>query len=300
MELIIDGELELKTVLYLLEKKLSMSHKAISRLKRLENGIMLNGERVSVRRVLHSGDVLYLESSDLESEQNPYLQPVDIPLDILYEDDDIIIPCKSANMPMHQSFGHENDSLANALAFYFRDRPFIFRAVNRLDRDTSGVCLIAKNRDSATKLGMQISRGEMKKCYTAILLGCLNEQSGAISSAIKRKADSIIERVVCPENDPHAQQALTRYECIQRYEGLTLVRAMPKTGRTHQLRVHFASINAPILGDSLYSKPSELISRQALHADTLTFNHPTSGKTMEITAPIPPDMAKVLENAVKI
>jgi len=294
MTIIISSEYNGKTVLQLLQGPLAMSHKAISRLKRLDRGILLNGVRVTVRAMLSEGDCLCLECDDRYDETDPFLEKVNIPVEILYEDDDIIIPNKPFGMPMHQSLGHKSDSLANALAYYFGDKPFIFRAVNRLDRDTSGVCIIAKNRRSAMQLSRQMADKQMQKTYLAILDGVISPESGIIDKPIKRKEESIITRVVCSPDDEGARRALTSYRLLGVKDNRSLVECNPITGRTHQLRVHFASCSHPITGDTLYGSESPLISRQALHASAISFTHPTTDLPMTVSAPLPEDMKRLI------
>ena len=294
MIFLITKEFDNKSLLSFLQNEISISRKAISRLKRLNNGMMLNGQRVTVRAILHEGDRLHLDLDDLPEETDPYLEGVYYPLDILYEDEHIVIPAKPASMPMHQSLGHKNDSLANALAFYYADKPFIFRAVNRLDKDTSGVCIIAKTRQSAMILSSQVACREMRKTYHAFLEGTLDPEEGVIDKPIRRKEGSIITRIVCNADEMGAQQALTRYKTLKTGSSLSLVECSPITGRTHQLRVHFASCGHPILGDTLYGRASDLIKRQALHASSVEFCHPATGKRMCISAPLPDDMKNLI------
>ncbi|MBQ7354692.1 MAG: RluA family pseudouridine synthase [Clostridia bacterium] len=277
------------------------SHKAISRFKRLEDGILLNGTRVTVRAILHTGDTLSLAAEDRAEEQNPYLEPVDLPLEVLYEDEGILAVTKPPFMPTHPSMGHTGDTLANAVAFYLyrKDRPFVFRAVNRLDRDTSGTVLLCKDRYTAAALAGAMGRGEIRKTYLALLSGELADDSGKITAAIRRKEASIITREAIPyrKGEPRpegAQEALTRYEVVERLCGYTLVRAFPETGRTHQLRVHFAHIGHPIVGDTLYGSAHPTLSRQALHAESLTFPHP-DGSRRTISAPLPDDLQNLLK-----
>lgn len=277
------------------------SHKAISRLKRLEQGILLNGVRVTVRAVLRTGDTLSLETEDRADEQNPYLEPVELPLSILYEDEGILVVNKPPAMPTHPSMGHTGDTLANAVAFYLHreDRPFVFRAVNRLDRDTSGTVLLCKDRYTAAALAGAMGKGEIRKTYLALLSGELAKDHGEICAAIRRKEASIITREAISLHDSEplpegAQPALTRYRVVERFAGYTLVRAFPETGRTHQLRVHFAHIGHPIVGDTLYGSAHPTLSRQALHAESLTFPHP-DGSLRTISAPLPDDLQNLLK-----
>ena len=282
-------------------KEVGYSHKAISRLKRLEDGILLNGSRVTVRAILHTGDTLSLAVEDRAEEQNPYLEPVDLPLEVLYEDEGVLVANKPPFMPTHPSMGHTEDTLANAVAFYLAKdgAPFVFRAINRLDRDTSGTVLLCKDRYTAAALSGAMSHGEIRKTYLALLCGSLSEDRGEIRACIRRKEASIITREAMDyaEGQPipeGAHPALTRYEVVERYDGFTLVRAFPETGRTHQLRVHFAHIGHPIVGDTLYGSAHPTLPRQALHAESLTFPH-SDGSLQTVVAPLPADLQNLLK-----
>lgn len=281
-------------------KEVGYSHKAISRLKRLEDGILLNGTRVTVRAILREGDTLSLGVEDRVEEQNPYLEPVNLPLSVIFEDERLLAVNKPPFMPTHPSMGHTGDTLANAVAYYLQreDRPFVFRAINRLDRDTSGVVLLAKDKFTAARLAGAMEDGKIRKTYLALLCGRLSEDSGVIDLPIRRREASIITREAVPCTDGNtlpvgAQPACTRYEVVCRGEDYTLVRAFPETGRTHQLRVHFAYMGHPILGDTLYGTSDSRISRQALHAETLTIPYLEGERT--ITAPLPDDLQTLLK-----
>jgi 23S rRNA pseudouridine1911/1915/1917 synthase len=200
-------------------------------------------------------------------------------------------------MPTHQSQGHFYDTLANSLAHYFalQNRPFVFRSINRLDKNTSGIVLVAKNRLASSKLSNQMKENGIAKSYLAILDGELPSQTGTIKTYIKRREKSIILREVCDFCDD-AKIAITKYEVLDTSNGLSLVLATPITGRTHQLRVHFAHLGAHILGDDLYGSSSTLIKRHALHAYKLSFTNPDSEQYTELFAPLPTDMAEIIEN----
>lgn len=290
MEIVITEAENEKCLRDYLKKDLGMSRAELSHLKSLETGIMINGVRVTVRAVLAAGDVLFLDRNDAAAGEN--VMPGDIPLDIIYEDDDIIALNKPAGMPTHPSHGHYYDTLANGLAFYFAKKsiPFVFRAVNRLDRDTSGIVLVAKNRASAYRISSEMSRGGIKKTYIAAAVGAVY-QSGTVIANIKRRFESIIERTVCPENE--GQYAETRYAPLYTDGKVTLLEVRPVTGRTHQIRVHMAYIGHPLCGDTLYGEESELIGRQALHCSRLEFTHPTTGERITLTAPLKGDMERL-------
>lgn len=281
-----------KTVLDVIKKELRLSSKTLAFLKKRENGITVDGTHVTVRHILRAGEVLSLDISDADDGENENLVPTDLPLDIICEDDDIIALNKPPYMPTHPSHGHFDDTLANALCFYMRNvkgEPFVFRAVSRLDRCTSGIILVAKNRVSACKLCDAMQKHNFSKEYLAVLSGTPEKDEGVIETYIRRREKSIITREVCKKADG-GDYALTRYKVIAKKDGFSLVRAFPVTGRTHQLRVHFSHIGCPILGDDLYGSPSNLIGRQALHAFSLSFPHPTTGRVIRLEAPLPPDM----------
>ena len=283
-----------KTVLEILKKELRLSSKMITSLKKSPTGITVDGEHVTVRRILHTGEVLRIETED--KEQNENLVATELPLDILYEDEDIIALNKPPHMPTHPSHGHFSDTLANGLCFYMQksDEPFVFRSVNRLDRNTSGIVLVAKNRISANRLYGSMQKGLITKKYIAFICGVLPQHGGTVDTFIRRREESIITREICVSL-PDAARAITHYEVLSTDGDLSAVKASPITGRTHQLRLHFAHLGAPILGDDLYGSESDEISRQALHAYYLSFPHPTSGRITELFAPLPNDMNTVAQ-----
>lgn len=283
-----------RTVLEVVKRELGISTKLLKHLKFREDGILVNGNRVTVRHVLSRGECLSLAIEDEASGEK--LIPVDLPLAIAYEDRDVVVPSKSADMPTHPSFGHYEDTVANALAYRYAEEgiPFVFRPVNRLDRNTSGLLLIARNRRAAGSLFASMRHGEIRKLYLAILDGTLSEDGGLIETYMRRTAESVIVRENCGPDEGGAL-ARTRYRVLSRADGMTLVCAVPLTGRTHQLRVHFAGLGAPLLGDDLYGTPSELLSRHALHSCALSFPQPTTGNTVHAVSPLPDDMRRVLE-----
>lgn len=283
------------TVGSFLKSRLSLSSKMVKYLKYREDGILVNGARVTVRKVLGEGDLLSLAVCD--GANQPSLEPVGLELPILYEDGDIVVPNKPANMPTHPSHDHYRDTVANALAFRYRERgvPFVFRPVNRLDRDTSGLLLIARNKLAAGRLTAAMQEGRIQKIYLAVLRGDDLPDAGRIEKPLHRTEKSIIVREVCSSEAPDAEPAATEYRVLARANGCALVAARPLTGRTHQLRVHFASLGCPILADDLYGTPDARIGRQALHAFRLTFPHPMTGETTTLTAPLPPDFARLVD-----
>lgn len=282
-----------KTVKEILRYGVGLSLAFTKKLKFLDNGIMLNGEKVTVRKTVCEGDILFLATEDIQNEG--ILTPANIPLDIIYEDEYIVLPNKSADMPTHPSHNHRGDTLADALAYKYQEEgvPFVFRSISRLDRNTSGLVLIAKDRISASRLSDSMKSGNISKKYIAILDGELQTDEGVIDTYIKREAESIIFRKVCAENEG-GDRAITKYKVLAKNNGYTLVLASPITGRTHQLRVHFSHVGAPILGDDMYGRKSELISRHALHAMSLNFTHPRTQENLTVTAPPSEDITNVI------
>ena len=282
-----------KTVKDILRYGVGLSLAFTKQLKFLDNGIMLNGERVTVRKIVHEGDLLFLATEDIQ--KDGVLTPTPLPLDIVYEDEYIVLPNKSADMPTHPSHNHRGDTLADALAYKYQEEglPFVFRAISRLDRNTSGILLIAKDRISASRLSQAMKDGNITKKYIAILNGELDADEGTIDTYIKREAESIIFRKVCGFNEG-GDRAITKYTVLARKNGYSLVLASPITGRTHQLRVHFAHIGAPILGDDMYGEASPLINRHALHALSLSFEHPRTQESLTVCAPPCEDMSKLI------
>ena len=289
MEKHLDGA----TVLTVIKKELGLSGSTLRHLKFLENGILLCGERVTVRRIVHTGDVLVLATDDTEPQEN--LLPVDLSLPILYEDADIVVPDKPADMPTHPSHNHHEDTVANALAFRYREMgiPFVFRPVNRLDRNTSGLLLIARNRLAACTLAAAMREGQIHKQYLAVLDGIPPCDEGTIETYIRRTAASIIVRENCAEGEG-GDHAITQYRVLCAENGHAVVLASPITGRTHQLRVHFAGLGCPIVGDDMYGAPSPHIARHALHAYQLTLPRPSDGERITLSAPLHDDMRALI------
>ena len=289
MRTVIPREYEGRALLAFLQNELKLSGRLLTRLKQTENGITVNGEHVTVRHTVRCGDVLVLKDGDHRS--NEHLVPADLPVSVIFEDEELIALNKPPHMPTHPSYGHFDDTLANALAYRFLGTPFVFRPVNRLDRDTSGIVLAAKDQRTAAHLAESMCNGGFEKKYVAILDGELYGD-GIIDTPIRRDRESIIIRRVCDPTEEGAQVAVTEYRVLDVKNGHTLVLVKPKTGRTHQIRVHFASLGTPIAGDDLYGQPSPLIDRQALHAFSLEFCT-FSGERLCLNADLPEDMCRL-------
>lgn len=261
-----------------------------AKLKRTLQGITLNGTHVTVRAVLKTGDTLALAVED--DEPNEKILPLEKEVETVFETEDLLVANKPPFMPTHPSHGHFADTLANALVWRYRGMPhFRPRFINRLDRNTSGAVLVAKHALSAARLSGAMARGEIEKTYYAVVDGIIKRET-VLKTGIRRKGESIILREVCAEGE--GDLAITKITPVCGAGGFTLVHLTPKTGRTHQLRVHLSHIGAPIVGDELYGAPTPLIARHALHAAGLSFPLSANGETVHAFAPIPPDMEKLI------
>lgn len=294
MEIRINAEQSGKSILSILKGELAFSSSSITFLKKRADGILLNGEHATVRKIVTEGDLLSLQYTDTEEEQNDALIPVPLPLEIIYSDRDIIIVNKPPYMPTHPSHDHQRDTLANALAYHFQNMktPFVFRAVNRLDSQTSGLVMVARNKISAQRLSEDMRAGKIKKTYFTVLHGFPDPREGKIDAPIKRAEESKILRIVSADG----AASRTRYRVLAGNEMYSAVFASPITGRTHQLRVHFSSKGHCICGDTLYGYPCQYINRQALHAFCLSFPHPSSGEQMYVYAPLPKDIRDLCQS----
>lgn len=277
MKITVPQEFDGRLLRSYLKNTLAISAKTLSHLKTVENGILINGQHVTVRYVLQAGDVL--EIADTDSDGSPNILPTPLPLSVLYEDEYVTVLNKPPYMPTHPSHGHVTDTLANALAYrYEKDGiPFVFRPLGRLDRNTSGVVITGKTRTASGFLGSALMRGEVKKRYVALVHGYLPEDGEvhSIEVPIRRASDSIIIRTACDGDEEGAEYALTNYRVLLSNKYFSLLLCEPRTGRTHQLRVHFAHIGHPIVGDDIYgSGGADMIGRHALHAVSVTIPLP--------------------------
>ena len=267
------------------------SYQNLVRLKKMRESILLNGAWTYMRTAVKDGDILTVHIQ--EPEFSPNIPPVKLPLDIVYEDEDIVVVNKPAGMPVHPSLNNYENSLANGLMYYYQEqgKPFIFRCTNRLDRDTSGLTVVAKHMVSSSILSSMGMRHEITREYLAIVRGALKPSEGTIDAPIGRTGSSLIERKIDFEN---GERAVTHYRVVEEQNGHSLVSLILETGRTHQIRVHMKYIGHPLVGDYLYNPDMEYIDRQALHSHRLSFTHPVTGEKMEFTAPLPTDMRKIL------
>lgn len=263
----------------------------LSTIKRMPESILVNGVHYYMKQTLKAGDRLLVRIQETESSRN--IPPVCAPLSVVYEDEDLIVINKPAGMPIHPSLNNYTNSLANALAWYYQQqgKPFIFRCCNRLDRDTSGLTVVAKHLVSGNILSTMTKKKEVRREYLAVVRGHIAPESGTISAPLTRKGGTIIERVV---DFDRGEPAVTHYHLIQEANGHSLVALQLETGRTHQIRIHLKHLGFPLVGDYLYNPDMEYISRQALHSFRLSFPHPITGEAMDFTAPLPEDMRNIL------
>lgn len=258
----------------------------------MQGSVLVNGEGCILKKTLSAEDELAVRiAEDGICEKIP---PTKLPLDIIYEDEDILIVNKQAGLPMHPSINNYDYSLANGLVWHYRQqgKTFIFRCANRLDRDTSGLTVAAKHMVSANILSAMGYRHEIEREYLAVVRGKVSPPCGTVNAPLSRKEGSIIERKVDFE---HGGRAVTHYRVVEEKNGHSLVLLRLETGRTHQIRIHMKYLGFPLIGDYLYNPDMEHIGRQALHSYRLKFSHPITGETMEFTAPLPEDMKGVLK-----
>ena len=284
---------------YTIEKYLKLrgySHGCIVYLKKTEEGIKRNGVWAYTKDKLAAGDIL--ETVFVEEDSSENIVAVEMPLDILYEDEDILVVNKPSDTPIHPSQGNYDNSLANGVKYYYDKQGinFVFRCINRLDRDTTGLVVIAKNMLSGAALNLAMVNREIRRTYLAVVKGALPE-NGTIDFPIARKDGSTVERCVDFENGEHA---VTHFECLEQNEKYSLAKIWLETGRTHQIRVHMAFIGHPLLGDIVYGDKNKLgIEGQMLHAGKLGFEHPVSGEYIEFKSDLPDNYKKVLADLRK-
>lgn len=271
----------------------SYSSQCIKELKKQWGSILINDEPQYMRHYMQAGEILTVQiQEECSSEKIP---PVELPLDIIYEDEDLLVVNKPAHMPIHPSLNNYENSLANALAWYFekQNNPFVFRCINRLDRDTSGLTIVAKHMLSGGILSSMVAKRAIHREYLAIVRGHISPESGTIDAPIGRKGDSIIERQIDFEQ---GERAVTHYTLQEYKNGHSLLSIHLETGRTHQIRVHMKHIGFPLIGDHLYNPDMEYMTRQALHSYRLQFTHPITGDPMDFTTPLPEDMGQVFKS----
>ena len=246
------------------------SRHILTHVKQTENGLCRNGRPVRPSERLQMGDELTVTLQEEDSSEN--IVPMPMELHIIYEDEDVLVIDKPADMPVHPSINNFDNTLANGLAYYYQSRgeAFVYRCITRLDRDTTGLMLVAKNMLSGALLSEMGKRREIHREYLAIVTG-KTQAEGTISAPIARKEGSVLERCV---DFARGERAVTHYRTVEYKDGYSLVRLKLETGRTHQIRVHMQHIGHPLIGDFLYNPDYRLLDHQALHSCYLAFLHP--------------------------
>ena len=281
----IEKTIKYKTIKEVLKNHFNISNRLLLKLKQ-SNNILKNDKVANINDEININDKITVIINFIENSEN--IVATEMNLDIIFEDEAMLIINKPAGIPVHPSQTHFTDSLSNGVMFYFLNKNINCKIhpVNRLDKDTSGLVIFAKNKYIQECFIKQMSQHIFQKKYFAILNGKLEKSSGIIEAPIARKENSIIER----EINSNGQNAITEYKLIKTFDNYSLVEFKLKTGRTHQIRVHSKFLGHPILGDSLYGKESNLISHQALHAYKISFLHPVTKKAMVFKIPLPIDM----------
>lgn len=281
--------------IFLSENIEELSRSSVQKL--LEQGhILVNSKNVKANYKLREKDVLFVEVPEAVE---PEILPENIPLDILYEDADVIVVNKPQGMVVHPAPGHYTGTLVNALLYHCKEelsgingekRPGI---VHRIDKDTSGVLVIAKNNAAHQSLALQLAEHSITRKYNAIVYNGFREEEGTVNEPIGRNPQ---DRKKMAVTQKHSRHAVTHYRVLQRMKNFTLIEAQLETGRTHQIRVHMTYIGHPLLGDTVYGKKKQPFSLegQVLHARVLGFIHPRTGEYMEFEAPLPSYFKKLL------
>lgn len=287
---IISAEEDGSVVRHILKAHLHFSSRAISRLTRTPTGILVNGQHARTTQILHTGDILTVETGD-QKQGRTEITPGNWPLPILWEDGHLLVVNKPAGMTAHASnLVPDTPTVAGALA-WSRGPDFLFHSVNRLDKGTTGLMVIAKSGYVHNLLRKSLHTQAFHREYRAVCTGCPQPSRGTVNAPIGRDDASLVARMIRPDGAP----AISHYEVLARSADFSLLKLIPETGRTHQLRLHMASIGCPLAGDWLYGKEDlSLISRPALHSFSLRLTHPVTGELLQLTAPIPEDMQALL------
>jgi 23S rRNA pseudouridine1911/1915/1917 synthase len=258
----------------------------------VQGRIEVNNKIAKLNYVLKQGDTITFQ---VDKEESQNIEPEKIEISVVYEDEDVIVVNKAPGMVVHPTKSYQTGTLANGLLYYFKEKGenCIVRLVSRLDMDTSGLIIIAKNQFSHMALARDMQKEEFEKSYMAVVHGNLSQQHGTIDLPIYKEADDSIKRVV----DDRGQRSVTHFEVLESFKQGELVKLTLETGRTHQIRVHLSHLGYPIYGDNLYGvgEDKELISRQALHAYRLAFPHPRTGEVITLETELPKDMKELIE-----
>lgn len=287
LEFIVPGEYDGKKAITFLRKYCHLSARMITQLKRKKDGILMNGKILRTVDFTQAESRVEINLPDEESE----IVPVEGNLDIVFEDEHILIVNKPPSMPVHPVKQYQQNTLANIVTYYMKskDENYVFRAINRLDKDTSGLVMIAKNKFCANALKNKVSKNYYALCHGKL------ECSGTISAPIGLKDDSKIVRHVLESGTV----AITHYEVICSDDNISFLKLWLETGKTHQIRCHMSSIGHPLLGDDLYGGSLDRISRQTLHCGEMTFIHPVNSKEISVNCKLPEDMQKIIDTIPK-
>ncbi|MEB3749214.1 RluA family pseudouridine synthase [Geobacillus icigianus] len=270
-----------------------ISRTALTDIKFHGGALLVNGQPVTVRHVLRAGERLSVVFPPERT--SDWMEPEAMPLDIVYEDDYVLVVNKPPGLATIPSRHHPGGTLANGILHYYRQQQLesTVHVVTRLDRDTSGLVLVAKHRHVHHLLSALQQKGQVTRTYEAICHGVIIEEEGTIDAPIGRRSDSIIAREVREDG----KRAVTHFRVLRRLFGYTHVALRLETGRTHQIRVHMAYLGHPLAGDELYGGSREMIGRQALHSRALSFVHPLEGKLYTFAAPLPDDLVRLIKGA---
>lgn len=280
-----------KPVKEILHRHFGLSARQISRLKFQPDGILIDGEHVTVRHILKKGELLSL-CLEQENAGSDHLEPAEGELDIRYEDEDMILLNKPAGIVVHPSHGHYRDSLANILVYHYglKGQHLVVRPVGRLDKDTSGLLIVAKHAAAAAAFDRQRRDGRLGRVYLALVEGCPAIRAGCIDAPLGRVEGSLILRQVRPDGEP----AVTEYEVVIPGKEYSLVRLKLHTGRTHQIRVHMAYLGNPLVGDPFYGTEGLFgMRRAALHSWKITCDQPFTGESFDFRCDMPEDMRRL-------
>lgn len=295
LKYIVPAEEEGWTVKDIMRRRMGISRKHLSRLKQTD-GVKLNGKSVYVSVPVVAGDQV---SAQMEAEESDDILAEPMPIRVLYEDEDVLIIDKPSGLIVHPTHGHYTGTIANGVIHYWQSKgeKHRFRPVHRLDQETSGVLLIAKNKHAHHVLSEQWQQQKVNKYYRAIVHGRLLLQEGTINVPIDRNPEDPKRRIVTADGYP----SVTHYMVEQQWQDGALVRIELETGRTHQIRVHMQAIGHPLIGDTFYGEGLETygVTRHALHAYRLQFFHPRSGQLMDMESAMPDDILELMERLEK-